>query len=358
MSTVGEYFESTLIRGIDEGVGTAGVVQALHGTPRDGSLELMTGTPGPAGPQGEPGATFRWEGDIADQAALTALSSKLNTAHAGKVWRVLATNTLMYWNGTSFDSFTDAFGGAGPVGAPCNVTIGTVATGPAGSDLVVTVTGIRPNLVLNLTVPQGVKGTKGAAGGPGPIRQAPDYADGPHADGAVPVWNTATQLWTPRPNPGLRGPWSINRALAWDGGPGFAASQTKAGTSPNTVAQLNIPAQDVDWRPVIAGGTLVFTDETIGNFNTRIDAEVRIDSPSGQIVALGAGFPFGTDGFCSFQPYYGTRTMTPDSAVGVVQAGRAITLHVVLRRNRGTSNYSYRQDDSHIVCWARPVTAS
>ncbi|MFD6352974.1 hypothetical protein [Nocardia tengchongensis] len=358
MSTVGDYFESTLIRGIDEGVGTAGVVQTLHGTPRDGSLELMTGTPGSVGRQGESGAVFRWEGDIADQAALTALSAKLNTAHAGKAWRVLATNTLMYWNGTSFDSFADAFGAAGPTGAPCDISIGTVATGPVGTDLVVTVTGTRPNLVLNLTVPQGVQGVKGPAGGPGPIRQAPDYAAGAHVDGTVPAWNATTQQWTPRPNPGLRGPWSLQGALAWDNGPGFAASQSKVGTSPNVVAQLNIPAQDVDWRPVIGGGTLVFTDEGIGSFNTRIDAEVRIGSVIGQIVALGAGFPFGADGFCSFQPYYGTRTMTPDSTVGVVPAGQAVTLFVVLRRNRGDSNYSYRQNDSHIVCWARPVTAS
>ncbi|MFE3191658.1 hypothetical protein ACFXHA_21790 [Nocardia sp. NPDC059240] len=358
MSTVGKYFESTLIRGIDEGVGTPGVAQALHGTPRDGSLELMTGTPGDIGPQGEPGAAFRWEGDIADQAALAALAPRLGLAHAGKAWRVLATDTLMYWNGTSFDSFTDAFGASGPDGAPCDITIGTVATGPAGSALQATVTGTKPNLVLNLTVPQGVKGVQGAPGGPGPIRQAPDYADGPHRDRTVPSWNAAGQKWTPRPFPGLRGPWSIAGAQAWDGGPGFAPTQQNVGTTPNTIAQLRIPAQDVDWRPVIAGGALVFTSETIGNFNTRIDAEVRIDSDSGQIVALGAGFPFGADGFCYFQPHYATRAMTPDGAVGVIPAGRAVTLYVVLRRNRGDSNYTYRQGDSQILCWARPVTAS
>ncbi|WP_458687354.1 hypothetical protein [Nocardia tengchongensis] len=358
MSTVGEYFESTLIRGIDEGIGTAGVVQSLHGTPRDGALELMTGTTGPAGPQGEPAAAFRWEGDIADQAALTALSSKLGIAHAGKTWRVLATDTLMYWNGTSFESFTDAFGAAGPEGQPCSITIGTVATGPAGSNLQVAVSGTNPNLVLNLTVPQGIKGRKGDPGGPGPVRNAPDYADGPHVDGSVPLWNAASNRWQGRPFPGSRGPWSIMGAQAWDGGPGFAASQSKVGTTPNTVAQLNIPAQDVDWRPVIAGGVLVFTDEGIGSFNTRIDAEVRLGSAVGQIVALGAGFPFGADGYCYFQPYYGARAMTPDSTVGVVPAGQAVTLYVVLRRNHGDSLYSYKQDDAQIVCWAKPVTAS
>ncbi|MGX1804682.1 hypothetical protein ACWIGI_03130 [Nocardia sp. NPDC055321] len=358
MSTVSEYFDSTLVRGIDEGIGSPGVVQSFHGTPRDGALELMTGTPGPLGPQGEPGAAFRWEGDIADQAALTALATKLGTAQAGKTWRVLATNTLMYWNGTSFDSFADAFGAPGPDGQPCVLDIGTVETGPVGSDLAVTITGTKPNLVLNLTVPQGVKGEKGVPGGPGPIRQAPDYANGTHAARMVPAWDGAGQKWKPRPHPGLRGPWSIMGTQAWDGGAGFAPSITTTNATPITVAQLKIPAQDVDWRPVITGGVLVYTSEAIGNFNTRIDAEVRIDAANGQIVALGAGFPFGADSYCYFQPHFGTQSMTPDSPVGLIQAGRAITLYVVLARNLGGSTYSYRQDSAQILCWARPVTAS
>lgn len=357
MSTVSEYFESTLVRGIDEGVGSPGVVQAFHGTPRDGSLELMTGTTGPVGPQGEPSAPFRWEGDIADQAALTALASKLGTVHAGKAWRVRSTDTLMYWNGAGFDSFADAFGGAGPDGRPCEVAIGVVETGPVGSKLQVTVTGTKPHLTVNLTVPRGIKGLKGDPGGPGPIRQAPDYADGPHTERAVPRWNESSRKWVPRPFPGLRGPWSIVGTQAWNSGPGFAASQFKVGTTPNTVAQLTIPAQDVDWRPVISGGVMIIVDEALGSYNNRIDAEVHIGSPTGQIVALGSGSPWGADGYCYFLPYYGTQ-MTPESSVGVVPAGQAVTLYVVLARNLGGANYSYVQDGAQILCWARPVTAS
>ncbi|WP_306363101.1 hypothetical protein [Nocardia sp. CC227C] len=355
MFTIGEYFESTLIRGIDEGIGTPMIVQSMQGTPRDGSLELMTGTVGDAGPTGEPCRPFRWEGDIADQAALFALSPKLTTAHAGKAWRVLSTDTLMYWNGTSFDTFTDAFGGAGPDGDPCTVSIGTVATGPVGSELEATISGTPPNLVLHLTVPRGIQGEKGVSGGPGPIRQAPDYADGTHTEGMVPMWDATSQKWTAQPYPGLRGPWSIVEATAWDGSAGFAPSQSGISAESYAVAQLDIPAQDCAWRPLVAGGVIVRTSEGSGNFTTRVDAEVRLDSTSGQTVALGAGTVFGVDGFCSFQPFYATHAMTPASTVGVVPAGTAATLHVVLRRMTGDASYTYTRSGAQILCWAQPV---
>ncbi|MFI6042287.1 hypothetical protein ACIA8C_11670 [Nocardia sp. NPDC051321] len=356
MSTIGEYFQSTVIRGIDEGIGGRGLVQSLHGTPRDGSLELATGTVGDRGKQGEPAPAFRWEGDIADQAALDALAGKLGPAQAGKAWRMLPTaqtsDTLVFWNGTSFDTFVDAFGAAGPDGQPCTVTIGTVDTGPIGSDLVATITGTAPNLTLNLTVPRGVKGRKGDQGGPGPIRQAPDYADGPHVDLTVPMWDAAIGKWVGRPYPGLRGPWSVVEGQAWDGGPGFAPTQSNINTTPNTVAVLKIPAQDTDWRPLITGGCVTMTGE--GSADTRIDAEVHLGSASGQIVALGSGLPQGANGFCRFQPFYGAH-MTPESTVGVVPAGQAVALYVVLKRAVGNANYTYLMAGAQIVCWVRPV---
>ncbi len=353
MSTIGEYFASTRIRGIDEGIGTPETVQSMHGTPLDGSLELMTGTPGPAGPAGAAAHAFRWEGDIADQAALTALAAKLSPAHAGKAWRVVSTDTLMYWNGSGFDSFVEAFGAAGPDGEPCTISLGTVDTGPVGSPLQATIVGTAPNLVLHLTVPRGVRGRKGDPGGPGPLRQADDYADGPHADGAVPVWSESIGKWEPRPSPRLRGPWSIVGTQAWDGGAGFAASQSNISAQSITIAQLNVPAQDTDWRPVITGGAIVRT--AAADFDNRVDTEVRIGSADGQIVAFGSGFVLGLDGFCYLQPYYATQSMTPSSSVGVIPAAQPVTLYVVLRRNFGGSKFTYTQAGAQIVCWARPV---
>ncbi|MFD6392798.1 hypothetical protein [Nocardia sp. NPDC060259] len=355
MTSVGNYFDATAVRGLDEGVGTPGLVQALQGTPRDGGLELTTGAVGPQGPAGEAARLFRWEGDIADQAALTALTAKLSSAHAGKAWRVLSTGGLAYWNGTGLDTFPDAFGAPGPDGESCSVSIGSVTTGPPDSDLQVTVTGAAPDLVLDIVVPRGITGSKGTEGGPGPIRQATDYADGAHPDRAVPVWNATTSKWSGQPYPGLRGPWTIVEDRAWDGGPGFAPSQSGVSAASMVVAQLQVPAQDTDWRPMITGGVVLRPLENSDQFTTRIDAEVRIGSGSGQIVALGSGYVTGVRTRVRFQPYLATRNVTPASAVGVIPAGQAATLVVVVRRGAGSANYDYQMADAQIVCTARPV---
>uniref|UniRef100_UPI003F494886 hypothetical protein n=1 Tax=Nocardia suismassiliense TaxID=2077092 RepID=UPI003F494886 len=354
MSTVGEYFATTLIRGIDEGIGTPGLVQSLHATPADGSLELPTGSPGTTGSPGPAAAPFRWEGDIDDRATLDALAPRLGLAHAGKAWRVKSTNALMYWNGTGFDSFLEAFGAHGPDGEPTTMTLGTVTTGAVGSPLIATVTGTPPTLVLNLTVPRGTKGRKGDPGGPGPIRSAPDYQNGTHTQDMVPLWDTPAGKWMPRPLPAWRGPWSINEGLAWNGGTGFAGSQSNTGTSPNTIAQLLVPAQDTPWRPMVTGGVIVSTGSS--GADTRVDAEVRIGSATGQIVAMGSGLPYGVDWFNRFIPHFASPAMTPASSVGVIAAGVAATLFVVLRRSGG-ANYSYTQSRANIACWAVPVSA-
>ncbi|GEM30654.1 hypothetical protein NN3_16610 [Nocardia neocaledoniensis NBRC 108232] len=355
MTSVGNYFDATVIRALDEGIGAPGLVQALHGTPRDGSLELATGAVGPQGPEGEPARPFRWEGDIADQAALTALVEKLGRAHAGKAWRVVSTGALAYWNGTGLDTFPEAFGALGPDGESCSVSIGSVTTGPVGSDLQVTVSGPAPDLVLDIVVPRGVKGLKGPDGGPGPIRQAEDYADGAHPDKAVPVWSATTGKWSGQPYPGLRGPWTIVGDRAWDGGPGFAPSQSGVSAASIVVAQLQVPAQDCAWRPMITGGVVVRPIEGSSEFTTRIDAEVRIGSASGQIVALGSGFVTGVHTRARFQPHLAARNVTPGSTVGVIPAGQAVTLFVVVRRGAGSANYDYQMADAQIVCTARPV---
>ncbi|MBF6584439.1 hypothetical protein IU414_06650 [Nocardia farcinica] len=357
MATVGDYFASTVIRGINEGIGTPGLVQSMHGTPKDGTLELPVGEPGPPGPQGPPAAPFRWEGDISDPVALAALTADLLPKDAGKAWRVESTNTLVYWDGTAVQSFADAFGAHGPTGEPNTLSIGTVTTGAAGTDLQVTVTGTPPAQTLDVVIPRGVQGVKGEPGGPGPIRQAPDYDNTtPPSDGWVPMWVDATSKWTPSPNPGWRGPWTITEAQAWDGGAGFAASVTNTATTPLTLAQLHIPAQDTAWRPHVTGGVQLCTVAT--DASVRVDVEARIGSASGQIVALGAGMPHGVWWYAQLQPQLQTSALAPDSSVGVIAAGTAVTLFIVARRNLGTGNFHYSRTYSHVAVWAVPVTGA
>ena len=60
-----------------------------------------------------------------------------------------------------------AKGDKGETGATPKITVGTVTTGAAGTNAAATITGTTPNLVLNLTIPQGAKGAKGDKGDKG-----------------------------------------------------------------------------------------------------------------------------------------------------------------------------------------------
>lgn len=357
MTTVGEYFAGVSLRGLNEGIGAESVVQSFAGTPADGSLELPTGPQGDTGPAGPDAMPFRWEGDISDPTALAALATKLGAAHAGKAWRVLSTDALMYWNGTSFDSFPEAFGGHGPTG-PVNVlTLGTVTTGAAGSDLGVSITGTPPAQTVNLTVPRGVKGVKGPIGTPGPLRGASDYDDTtPPVNRAVPLWDPTASKWKPVAYPGWRGPYAAFEGDSWDGAAGFAATQASTSTSPNTICSVNVPAQDCDWRPLVLGAALVRTSTNDGT--TRVDIEARITSDAGQIVAYGPGMAYGLDWATKLGPQFNTAAMTPTSSAGVISAGVAAVIRIVLRRNVGSGSYTYTRTGAHVSVFAVPVTGA
>lgn len=358
MTTVGDYFESVAVRGIDEGIGAAdGIVQSMQATPLDGSLEL------PVGPQGDPGATgpdaypWRWEGDITDTAALLALAPTLGPAQAGKAWRVLTTNTVAYWTGAGFENFAEAIGGRGPDGAPNALTIGTVTTGAAGSDLVATISGTPPNQTLDLVVPQGVKGAKGPIGGPGPLREAADYDDSvAPTNGAVPVWDSAAAKWKPSGPPGWRGPWTVLEDQAWDGGAGFAAPQSNVSTDPNTICIVNVPAQDVAWRPYVTGAVLVRSTAT--DTSTIVDLIARIGSATGTTVAHGPGVAYGVWSADMLQPYAPDVSQTPVSTAGVIAAGTPAAIYLVLYHSRGTGAYYYQRTGAHAAVWAIPATGA
>lgn len=357
MTTIGEYFDRTLIRGINEGIGRDDIVQSFHGTPADGTLELPVGPQGPDGPQGPPAHPFRHEGDIADQAALTALAANLRPVHAGKAWRVRSTNRVMVWNGRAFDTFAEAFGGRGPTGETITLTLGTVTTGPVGSDADITITGTPPAQTVDVVVPRGVKGAKGPIGGPGPIRQASDYDNSvTHIDRMVPLWDTGTAKWTPTPYPGWRGPWTVVEHQAWDGSSGFIATSNTT-TIPYTIGQINIPAQDTAWRPFVTGGGLIRTNDSSGN-SPHIAA--YLGTPTGQTVAHGTGMPDSAWCFANLIPYHGSiSALPPDSTVGTVAAGVPTTIYIRLDSPTGGGiTFYFDRNLSHLAVWAVPVTGA
>ena len=82
-----------------------------------------------------------------------------------------------------FDGEIGPTGPTGPTGATGltpNLTIGLVTTGAPGSAASATITGIAPNFILNLTIPQGPTGPMGLTGLPGvPGATGPTGPTGP-----------------------------------------------------------------------------------------------------------------------------------------------------------------------------------
>lgn len=354
MSTVGDYFASTQFRGINTGAGVAGVTTSLEGTPADGSYENMYGAQGDTGPEGEPGTPFRWEGDIADRAALNSLIPLLNPARLGFTYRVLSDNSVVFWTGSKFVTFVGAFGGLGPTGGVNTLTMGTVTTGTVGSPLIVSITGTPPSQTLNLTVPRGGTGQKGLDGPPGPLRGSTDYDNTvTHTNGMIPLWSTSSSKWVPTEWLGFRGPWSVQETQSWDNpSTGFIADQTNISTNPLTLATINIPALPIRWRPYIAGGAVLSSVPT--DFTTRVDLEVRNGSASGEMLARGIGSAVFVDWFAQLRPYFAS-SFTAGSTTGTIAPSTAATLYLVARRNLGSGNYNYRRSKASLVVWAHPV---
>ena len=235
------------------------------------------------------------------------------------------------------------------------MTVGTVTTLPTGSNATVSITGTAPNQVLNIGIPRGIQGAVGEAGGPGPLRTAPDYDNSAAPQqGDVLAWQAGTSKYKPVRNPGLRGPYSIDSAS-------FPAASLNNSVDGKAVAALQIPAQITAWRPMVFGSIETKTNST--DFNTRVDAEVRIGSVSGQIVGLGTGFPNGVDSDNKLtaivasnriQPYFDV-AMGVESTVGVVPAGQATSLVVVLTRPFGSATYNHWSRNAHLVCHCIPV---
>lgn len=347
MTTLGEYLDGALIRGVDDGIG-AGAVGSLQATPKSGDLELPEGGKGPVGPQGPPAYDFVWRGELADEAALAAQRPQMKSHHLGHAWRVVDTESLVFWDGTTFVTFTDAFGARGTTGAVNTLTIGAVTTGAVGSALVVTITGSSPNQTLNLSIPRGGQGMKGKDGSPGPIVNAPDFdATVSRTQGMTPQWDVSIEKWRPAPWPGYRGPWSIGESS-------FSAGINAASAS-IVVATIPIPAIDTAWRPEVFGGIL-FKPNSDADVAFQLFLNARVGSATGPIVGQGLVNYFNIEQYARMQPFYGSANFNPGDLTATVPANTAITIYLVANR-LGTGSYSYYQSGATAVVRARPVVA-
>lgn len=136
-------------------------------------------------------------------------------------------------------------GPAGPKGdpGPANALgMGTVTTSAPGSAGEATITGTYPNQVLNLTIPQGPAGATGAAGAAATLASGTITTGAPGTEASATITGTAPNytlnLTIPRGDQGVAGPANSLSIGTVTTGP---AAATITGTSPNQVLDLVIP---------------------------------------------------------------------------------------------------------------------
>lgn len=310
-------------------------------------LEIRSGIPGDVGPQGDPSWPFIFQGAVATQPDLNAIT--VTSADIGKAWWVVSTNELRYFQGRYWIRFENAFRVQGHPG-PANVLVGAAVTGATGSSASATLTGSPPNQVLTITVPKGATGVTGDAGTAGRIQDAADVdlTEAALGQDSVLQWNATTSKFNAGAPPTWRGPWRI-------AGSRFATASNTA-EAPRTIASITIPAQQFRWRPYITG-LLAMTSHVQSLGAGRVDLEVRSGTEEGPLVAWGRGFATANWVWTRILPRFEQVLSPAVTNIGVIEPGQTVTCYVRVIRPLGTSNYSSNANIANLTVWAMPLFA-
>lgn len=322
-------------------------------------LPLPGGPEGDVGPRGKPRATFIKMGTLANQAARP---SGLGALDRGKWWHRLDSNGMDVWTGTEWKHSPDAVGVTGPVAFGNQLSVAGTNSVPKLTKAGVKVVGSSHVQSIELTVPAGVQGPTGPPGTSGPIRSAPDYDDsiGPSSR-SVFAFNRQRSTggaFRPLPSPNGFGPWTLGTA---DFAPTFPYDATYGGwymkDDRGTLGSLTLPALPFAYRPMVYGAVRLGADP-----NTYNLAFVRMDSPTGQIVAsglpIGAGSTVTTAIQVSFTPMFGdpqARGFGPNATYATVPAWEPLTLYVNMERAGGTGWIGFDPPDAMMTVFAMPV---
>ncbi|MEU8895496.1 hypothetical protein [Nocardia sp. NPDC048505] len=329
------------MRGVSDSVGLPYTVNPMQLLDREVLIELREGPAGPSGAAGETSWPWRWQGDIANPAALADLRSTADDA--GKAWRVVSENAIYFWTGMEFIAFRDAFGQVGRPGTP-NVLTGSGVSLPADAQATARMIGAAPNQQLEIGFPRGVPGPIGDPGQAGAIRDAADVRianDRELGRDYILAWDATLSAFRPTPSPRLGGPWAIASAQ-------FAGGSNITQAS-RALATITIPAQPLDWRPAVQGSIRVS-----GSDLARCDIEVRLGAPDGPMVGHGFGRASTNDQLVLIGPKF-EYPLSPQSRIGVVPTNQTTTLYVLARRVFGTGAYTIRTDGAQLVVYAQPV---
>ena len=189
--------------------------------PDDGTLKVYDGTNWNTisqGPQGE-------QGEIGPMGPTGPTGPQGETGPQGPQGEIGPTGAT---------GATGATGPAGADGITPTLSLGTVTTGDAGTNVVITFTGTAPNYVINFTIPRGDTGATGATGATG--ETGPQGPQGPQGE---------------KGDTGDTGPTGPTGATGATGpaGPGVAAG----GLDGQLLAKASDIDYDTEWIPVPSG---------------------------------------------------------------------------------------------------------
>jgi len=137
------------------------------------------------------------------------------------------------------------------------------------------------------------------------------------------------------------------------------------------IASLNIPAQDFEWYPDVAGHVRIRRSDVFSS--AQVEVEVRIGDTG--LSSTGEASPL-----CGLAPYDPTtalldsvtiahilphfsnatdliRSISPDTSVGRVLVGEAKTIYVFIHKLGGTGNYEFTKTGAQLRLNMMPVTA-
>lgn len=316
------------------------------------TLPLPAGPIGPEGPAGRAKPTFVRMGSIANQAERPG---DLGAEDRGKWWHRLDNNAMDVWTGTGWMQSPGAVGPQGPVAEPNQINVAHTLHDEKLTEPGVQFSGSGATQQLTVTVPAGMAGPAGPPGQSGPINAAADFDAGraPTA-GSVFAYDRGTRKYRPQPTPLGTGPWSWYQS-------DFNATQTGA-VDKIIAGTFTVPAQVFDWRPVVHGHLFALAAAVSGLYAV---VTVRLLHSEGPIVA---GYRLGWNDSSNYlyvplSPLYGdsgtSRTMSPTSTYGVVPAGQAADLVVVVERHgvasTSSGNIGFHSNGASLVVFAEPA---
>ncbi|MGN0100767.1 MAG: hypothetical protein ACI39C_07490 [Dietzia sp.] len=281
---------------------------------------------GDKGDKGEPGQTLLVQEPVPEHSIPTL--GDMTEEQIGWAWPIVGKSEAIVYNGVDLVRVPLFDGRQGEPGVSPQIAPETAVV--SGTETSLRLVEIAPSVwQLQGTVARGAKGDPGVRGVPGPSAaiQGAEDVQGPFVEGQTVVMGpggkfVAADLAQPSgvyKKSGADSDWSdVDTGSNWTG-------------DTIQLTMLQVPAQDFAWEPEVHGHVEM---QYVG-IAVRFDAEVRLGSASGPLVALGPGMAstalLSTWTSRSIQPAAEETTGPADSRT-IVPAGQVANLYLVLRR--------------------------